>query len=219
LGQALVSLGKFSEAELCYQQLIKIKSEKDISYIEIGKIFLDKEQWLKAATYLEISIRNDPDNFWAYHHLGIALCQLQQWQWATKIIQKAILLKPNYPWCYYHLATALEKQNHLTQASKNYRIFLSFQADYYSYARLGNILVQQANNQPFTKKSKMLAEAWQCYEQGIELNRDYLPLYYQALELQPDNSEILFRLAEAHTRKQEWEVAIIFYQMGFQNYQ
>ncbi|MGK7897943.1 MAG: tetratricopeptide repeat protein, partial [Xenococcus sp. (in: cyanobacteria)] len=216
LGQTLVEVEKFSEARLCYQKLAKIKPEKEINYNRIGEVFLEKQKYLEAAQYLEISIRYNPEDFWAHHNLGRALCELQQWQWANQILRKAILINQDFAWSYYHLAVALEKQNYLTEATKNYRIFLELEPSVYGYQSLGNILTYQARKQQPEDKL-MLEEAWLCYWNGIKVNPDYLLLYYQALELQPNNSELLFLLAEAHLRHDEPEVAIIFYQMGFQS--
>ena len=147
MGKALVTIEKFSEAELCYQQLAKIKPEKDILYNHIGEVFLGKRKWLEAAKYFEISIRQNSNDFWSHHHLGMALCELGQWQWSTQILQIAILINPDFPWSYFHLATALEQQNYLTEAIKNYRIFLNLEPNIYGYERLGNNLIQQAKYQ------------------------------------------------------------------------
>ena len=62
----------------------------------------------------------------------------------------------------------------------------------------------------------MLKEAFECYRCAIELNLDYLNPFYKAIELQPDASELYFLLAQAYSKQEKYEIAVVFYQMGLQ---
>ncbi|GAB4242768.1 MAG: hypothetical protein Kow0049_32100 [Stanieria sp.] len=152
---------------------------------------------------------------WSYHHLGMALCELGKYQTAVPILKQAIKLNPTFPWSYFHLGDALANQSQWDEAIAAYRHFLSLEPNVYGYERLGNVLLMQVN--PFDPEAKLiLKEALACYRRAIELEPTYLNPFYKAIELQPDNPELYFLLAQAYNKQEKLSIAVGFYQIGLQ---
>ena len=215
LGNVLFFQEKWSEAILCYQQVINRKSDCEESYYKLGEAALKLEKWSQAAKVFTHAIKINTNNSWSYHHLGIALSELERWTEASTVLQRSIELNPDFPWSYYHLGDALSQQEEWEQAIIAYRHFLKLEPNVYGYEKLGNALVKQARLIKPQNKS-LLSEAWQCYRHAIKLNPDYLPSYYKAIELKPNDPDLYFLLAQAYTKQEEWASAIIFYQIGLQ---
>jgi tetratricopeptide (TPR) repeat protein len=73
------------------------------SYVELGEIWLQKENWQEAITILQQGLQVDAEKAILYGKLGKAFYNTQKWEEALANLQKAIELEPTTPWYYQRI--------------------------------------------------------------------------------------------------------------------
>ena len=96
--------GKLELAIDYYQEATKINPNSATTYLSLGDIYLDLQQWSEASVNYQTAIQINPNLDWAYYNLGEALYQTQSWEAAIVAYQKALDLNPNLPDIYKKLA-------------------------------------------------------------------------------------------------------------------
>ncbi len=72
--------------------------------------------WWNSKTLFTHAIELNPDNYMAYHHLGMDLVNRGQLDQAVAMYQKTLALAPKYPSAYNNLAIAYAKQGKFKEA-------------------------------------------------------------------------------------------------------
>jgi tetratricopeptide (TPR) repeat protein len=167
------------------------------------------EKWEEAIQAYQKAIQLNPKFSWSYNNIGDAFLKLQNWEKATQAYQKAIQLNSDFHWSYYNLGEAYSQLYQWDEAIAAYRQALQKQPDLLlAYEKLGNALQQQS--------AAYQKEAVKAYQTAIQYEPDNLELYHKALELQPNNRSLYLQLCQALARQNEFDEAVIFFQMGLQ---
>jgi len=118
--------------------------------------------------YREI-LRDEPNNFYALHYLGILYYQLRNYDAAIKYIRKASELNPTAADAFYNLGNVYKDSGHLDEAINCFQKSLELNpqnADAY-------------NNQGIIYKDKgELNEAITSFQEAIHLNPNHIIAYY-----------------------------------------
>ena len=61
LGMALRKLGKFEDAEKAYMQAVRINSKDEYLHFNMGRLYIDMQDWQKAMNSAEKAIKINPD--------------------------------------------------------------------------------------------------------------------------------------------------------------
>jgi len=208
-GQQLFTEGNFEGALAVYRHALEINSKNSWAYHHMGEALAKLGQFDEAVTAYRDAIELNPDFCWSYHHLGDALTQQQQWEESATAFRQAIELNPEHYGTYVGLGKSLAKLGQLDEAIAAYRRAqeLNPDADWINFA-LAEVLEQ--------KKQSDLALAIASCQRAIELNPDDLQAYHKFLEIQPENGDIWFQLANALAQQNQLEEAIAAYRQAIQ---
>jgi len=225
LGDIATEAGYLDEAIARYQTAIKIKSDKYLTYHQLGKALQAKDLFEEAVSAYERAIALNPDFSWAYHFFGETLQETEKYSEAAAAYRKAIELNPDFCWTYNSLGDALMELDEWEHAVAAYRKAIELNPDNcWIYNRLGKALVALENWE----------EAADAYRKAIELNPDDCWLYKSlgevlekqenwpetavafgcAVELEPEDSWLHKKLGDALRNQGELERAIAIYQKG-----
>jgi tetratricopeptide (TPR) repeat protein len=190
------------EATNCCLQAIKLDSKNWQAYHNLGNIYLKQEEnWKKAAECLRQAIKLNPNFSWSHHNLGEVFLKLELYPEAAQSFQKAIEINPNFHWSYYNLGEALVKLKKWKKAAHAYGEAMKLKADLpYIEDKIDEALQGQAQSS--------LEEAFNLYLEEIKENPHDIETYYKALEIQPDNVELLASLGELLLTQKRNEEAI-----------
>jgi GT2 family glycosyltransferase/cytochrome c-type biogenesis protein CcmH/NrfG/glycosyltransferase involved in cell wall biosynthesis len=209
LGNICLKLERWYDAVTSYRNAIKLQSDNSQLYHSLGDALLHLEKWEEAIQAYQQAIQLNPKFSWSYNNIGDAFLKLQNWEKATQAYQKAIQLNSDFHWSYYNLGEAYSQLYQWDEAIAAYRQALQKQPDLLmAYEKLGNALQQQS---VVYKK-----EAVKAYQTAIQYEPDNLELYHKALDLQPNNRSLYLQLCQALARQNEFDEAVIFFQMGLQ---
>jgi O-antigen biosynthesis protein len=192
-----------------YQGALKLKPDWSEAYHQLGEAFSQEKQWDKAVKAYYYAIKLNPEFSWSYHNLGYALLQLNRCEEAVTAFKKAIALKSDFPWSYYNLGEALGNLDRWTEAIVAYEKTARIQADLPNIqSKLGDALYQQS----LRNKQKAL----ECFQNAIATNPDEPQNYHHILAIGEKNPEIYLGLANALFKQEQFDEAIIAYQMALQ---
>jgi len=208
-GNQLLQQGKLQEAIASYCDAIKLNPTNSWFHHQMAEALAKLGQFDQAVTAYRDAIELNPDFSWSYHHLGDALTQQQQWEESAEAFRKAIELNPEHYGSYVGLGKSLAKLGQLDEAIAAYRRAqeLNPDADWINFA-LAEVLEQ--------KKQSDLALAIANYQRAIELNPDDIQTYHKLLEIQPENCNVWFQLAETLAKQNQLEEAIAAYRQAIQ---
>ncbi|CAD0224480.1 Glycosyl transferase 2 family protein [Planktothrix agardhii] len=209
LGDALLKLQRWEDAIAAYEKAIELNPEFSWSYNNLGDGLRELQRWDEAAQAYGKAIELKPDFALSHHNLGDILVKKEDWEGAIAAYQKAVDLDPNFVWSYFNLAEILVKMGQISEALPLYRKAVKLQPNLPNFSeKLGDALKKQIQI--------YAAEAAESYRQAMQYNPDEVELYHKSLEIQPNDPEVYFNLCQALVRKNEFDQALIFYQMGFQ---
>jgi tetratricopeptide (TPR) repeat protein len=210
LGEVFNQLGFQDSSIQCCLQVLKIDPNNWQAYHNLGNLYLKQEEICdKAADSLRQAIKINPNFSWSHHNLGEACLKLNLYSEAAQAFQKAIEINPDFHWSYYNLAEALVKLEEWEKAADAYSHAKKIKADLpYIDEKINEALKQKAQ--------VLLAQAFQAYLEEIKENPDEIETYYKALEIQPDNYELLVKLGEVLLLQNKKQEAITYLQKARQ---
>lgn len=208
-GNQLLQEDKLEEAIVSYCDAIKLNPTNSWFHHHLGEALGKMERFDEAVTAYRHAIELNPDFCWSYHHLGDTLTQQQQWEESATAFRQAIELNPEHYGTYVGLGNSLAKLGQLDDAIAAYRRAkeLNPDADWINFA-LAEVLEQ--------KKPSDLALAIASCQRAIELNPDDLQAYHKFLEIQPENCNVWFQLAETLAKQNHLEEAIAAYRQAIE---
>ena len=94
IGNHLKNQGQLDQAIDQLTQAIKICPDFLDSYIDLGKVYLDRRDYSNASSIFSIAMKQFPDNPLPFYHAGIALKENKDYIQAEKMLRKATELAP-----------------------------------------------------------------------------------------------------------------------------
>ena len=160
----LLSKNKLKDAQIIFQNIIKIEPDNYKAHTNIGAILLKLGDLDKAKNSFNKAIELKPDFEVAHYNLGVTLTKLLRFTEAEKSYKKAIELKKDYAEAYSNLGSVYLKIENLDKAEENFKETIKFKpkfaVGYY------NLAVTQ-------EKLNKFNEAEKSYKKAIELKEDY----------------------------------------------
>lgn len=89
MGVCLINLGRPREAEAEFRSAISINKECSPAYSNLGNIYKEKGDSLKAIEYYERAIQADPSYANAYHNLGVLYTSEKRYDKGIPLIKTA----------------------------------------------------------------------------------------------------------------------------------
>jgi predicted O-linked N-acetylglucosamine transferase (SPINDLY family) len=165
LGFSLLSIGKFSEAELIYEKVLSIQPNNFDALQLMGAIAVQLKKYQQAIKFLTKAVRVNPYHPDAHSNLSNAFSKLNKFNDALHSANKAISLKSNFPEAFVNRGNALKELKRFDEALLSYDQAISLKSDYVdAHNNRGNAL----------KELKRFDEALLSYDQAISLKSDYM---------------------------------------------
>lgn len=116
--------GKTPEAIELYGWILELDARHAPSAINLGTIFYNQRQFLKAEQLYRQAVDADPGYALAFFDLGNVLDELQRLTEAITAYQTAVALVPTYADAHYNLALAYERQNERRKALRHWMAYV-----------------------------------------------------------------------------------------------
>jgi len=113
-----------AEAILAYTKVLAIDPEHAAAHINLGTLYYNRHDFVKAEHYYRQAIAADPRYALAYFDLGNVLDETGRLPEAIKAYTTAILLAPTYADAHYNVALALEKLKLSAKALAHWRAYV-----------------------------------------------------------------------------------------------
>ena len=183
---------------------------------QLGLYYRSLGRLAEAETKLKDAAALSPDNSRPLNNLAIVYMDLGRFAEARATLEKSIAILPNYS-NYSNLGTVLLEQGEYSQAASMYQRSIELDpASYLAYANLASALLWgpggEQKARPVFQKAIDLAENYRksrptdarviadlaSYYASVGNSEKSIPLAKQALALEPENPQILFRAGESY---------------------
>ncbi|ELS01505.1 putative glycosyltransferase [Xenococcus sp. PCC 7305] len=144
-----------------------------------------------------------------YYDWGSILLELANWAEATDIFQKSLAINPNFDWCHYNLGEALVNLNRWEEAIFAYQKALDLNSNLPQiHKKLADSFYQRGT----IDRESLLED----YRAQIAEDPYKISLYHQAIEVQPQNSDLYLGLGNALVFHNKLDEATVAYQIALQ---
>ncbi len=186
LGIALQSRGRFPEAIASYEKSLQIKPDLVEAHNNHGAVLKEQGRLDEAIASFGKALKIDPRFVEAYNNLGAALKEQGRLDEAIASFSRALLIKPDYAEAHNSLGVSLQNYDRLEEAQASFGKALKIKPNYpEAHCNLCGLYEKQNRIEEF---EMAVAEATRlCGE---------------------DHMEILFRLAQLASRKNQHEAAV-----------
>lgn len=116
--------GNASEAIELYEWILELDAGHAPSAINLGTIFYNQRQFLKAEQLYRRAVEADSGYALAFFDLGNVLDELQRLAEAITAYQTAVTLVPKYADAHYNLALAYERMNERRKALRHWMAYV-----------------------------------------------------------------------------------------------
>jgi tetratricopeptide (TPR) repeat protein len=113
-----------TEAITIYEKVLELEPEHAAAHINLGTIFYNRQDYIKAELHYRAAIEADPRYALAYFDLGNVLDETGRVPDAIKAYSAALVLAPTYGDAHYNLALAYEKMKQPRAALKHWRAYV-----------------------------------------------------------------------------------------------
>lgn len=210
--KAFLALGQTEEAENIYQKAIAIKPDYWGGYNDLGVFYFQQGRYEEAIVQFQHVIELTPQNAKGYRNLGAMQQQLNRPNKAIEYYQGALEIAPNYS-TYSNLATLYFHQGRYENAARMYEKALEIRdSDYRVWGYLASTYKQMPGKQQEADEAHR--QAIKRVEEQLQVNPNdpnlftSLSAYYtefgekekslsllkQAIELQPTDVSLMFRI-------------------------
>lgn len=173
----LISKNKFEDAEIVFNQILKIDPTYFKAYINIGVICIKQNKLIEAENNFIKAININANFEICYFNLGSVQEKLGKTEEAEKNFQKAIEIKPDYAEAYINLGTLYIGISNFEDAEKILKKAIKIKPDYSkSYYNLG--LAQSLMDK------EDLAEI--NYKKALECDPGFTDAYNNLLKIQKE---------------------------------
>jgi len=162
--KTLLSIGKFEDAKIVFEEILKIQPNHYKAITNIGAIYLNSNKLIKAEEKFKEAIKIKPDFDVAYYNLGITQKKLDRLDCAKESFEKAISFKKNYVEAHTNLGTIFLKLSKINEAESCFKKAIEFKPEFeIAYYNLGITL----------KKLQKFEDAEASYSKAIAMNSGY----------------------------------------------
>jgi tetratricopeptide (TPR) repeat protein len=185
LGKIYEETENVNLAIVYFKKTNKMRSTVEVQ-IHIGYLYSQLNNFEDAANYIDVAIKQEPNNPKPYFFKGLALSRHNEFPEAEKLFKKAIELKKDDDTYYFYLATVQEKQNKLDDTIKSLKKAIEYNPE---------------NAMVFNYLGYLYAENNINIDESIELIQ-------KALVLSPSNGAYLDSLGWAYFKKGDIKQAL-----------
>jgi tetratricopeptide (TPR) repeat protein/capsular polysaccharide biosynthesis protein len=235
LGCVLVKQKAFEAAVGVYQQALTLEPTSAALHNNLGQVFLMQDKPEEALVALNRALELDPTFALAHYNLGRLWEKSRDFTTATLCFEQAIALNPEHIAAYGHCAAALIARGQLANAMQYFRQAIARQPAFVeTYCQQ----VERLREQDILEKAKLscirLLESLQKTSEDDAvlraLGQTYRALgdvfveygdskqaevyYHKALQIQPKESELYWRLGNCLAGQQRFDAAIAMYRVG-----
>lgn len=157
-----------------YYQALRLFPSLQGIYSTIGMIYMEREEFAKAAEALEHATRTEPMTFGLANNLAVAYLQLQRLDEAEEALRESIALRPDYAAAYFNLATLYVREHQPQKAAPLFATYLQLEPN-------------QLNAAMAYAATLIELQDWETAAQVLR----------HAEHLAPDSPPVLFRLAQS----------------------
>ncbi|MDJ0621659.1 MAG: tetratricopeptide repeat protein [Desulfocapsaceae bacterium] len=230
MGIAFYNLGRYEEALKQYEEALAIDPDyAHVYYHNQGLVFERQTKYEQAIDRYNNALQADPEYVAAYNSLGIALEQLGRLEEAIKQYDRALTIEHDQQeFTLFNKGLALEKLSRYEEAIDAYKKACDLNANYPYPAH--NIASIRERSGLLEESAKWWQTACEAYERGADearnnhevhhfynharvyhysFNVDFekaIAIYYQGLDLDPENILILFGLARLYQDLKNQEI-------------
>jgi tetratricopeptide (TPR) repeat protein len=116
--------GSQEEAVAAYEKVLDIDPTHAAAHINLGTLYYNRQDHLKAEKHYRLAIDADPRYALAYFDLGNVLDETGRVKEAIQTYETALHLAPTYADAHYNLALAYEKVREPRMALKHWRAYV-----------------------------------------------------------------------------------------------
>jgi tetratricopeptide (TPR) repeat protein len=113
-----------TDAIAIYQKVLELEPQHAAAHINLGTIFYNRQDYIKAELHYRAAIEADPRYALAYFDLGNVLDETGRVPEAIKAYSTALILAPTYGDAHYNLALAYEKMKQPRNALKHWKAYV-----------------------------------------------------------------------------------------------
>jgi tetratricopeptide (TPR) repeat protein/uncharacterized membrane protein len=169
LGEALLDVGKVSEAIGRYEQALQIQPDYAEAHNNLGNALVKEGRLRDAIGHYEQALRIAPDLAEAHYNLGIALERAGRFQDALKHYEQAVRIKPDYADAHNNLGITLARLGRLPEAMGHFEQALRLKPDSAEmHSNLGGVL----------RRTGKLEEAIEQYRQALQIQPNLAEAHY-----------------------------------------
>ncbi len=218
LAAAYEGLNLPADAEKTYRRAIKLRPDYWAGYNWLGVFYYGQARYAEAAEAWAEVVARAPDSFVGYSNLGLARLYQGHYGEAISSFQRSLSIRPSGE-AYSNLATAYFYQRQYAEAARTYREALKLaERDYLLWGNLGDALYCPPGSR---------SEAPDAYRKAVALANERLEVnphdarvlgyrawYHavlgekppalsdvqRALQLAPQNAELMFNVALVHNQ-------------------
>jgi tetratricopeptide (TPR) repeat protein len=215
LGNILIKLSRLHEAITCYYQVINLNPDSGIAYQKLGDVYFKLQQWDDAILAYRRVLELHPNALWSCLYLGKSYIYKQQWDDAIQTCYQAIKINPQAAWSYKNLGDTFFHKNQYNDAAIAYIYALNVRKNPFNssftktiYQQLGEVIRQQIKQSDI---ESILSWYYYVFQNQLVIN---YPLNITELGFIPNTPEPYLRFGDSFVQSQQFEAAIIFYQLA-----
>ena len=173
--------GKIIEAQKIYLSIIKDDPSDHRIFFLTGTSYLQLKNFEKAMSYLNESIKINPEFSHSYNSRGIVFSEMKEFKKAIEDYDKAISYNPEFLEAHLNKGISLKNLKKYDEAKKSFEDCIEINSlNPKIYHNLGNLL----------KECKKFEEAKSAYEKAILLKDDYAEPYEGRADVLQELSKI-----------------------------
>src|SRR5262245_58906288 len=143
LGDARLTLGKYTEAMAAYENALRLRPVAE-AHLGLGNALAAAGRRTEAVTHYRQFVQARPEHAEARANLGVALAELGRLPEAEPELRAALRLKPDYPQAHHNLGVALVQSGRPEEAIASFEEALRLNPDYAeAYYNLGCVYSSQ----------------------------------------------------------------------------
>ncbi len=223
LGTQLLQRGAFSDAQLCFESVIRSSPHDAVAHNCLGIVLRIQQHYTAAATSLREAIRLRPEFPEAHNNLGNVLRDQEYFDEAEQSYRRAIQLNPQFAEAHCNLGVILMTGGDIGDATECYQTALAIKPNYVeALNNLGNACRESGD---YDSALTHFRAALQLSPQSAELHHNLATSLrdaghnelaeqhgLEAIRLKPDFAEAHSNLGTIYVDRSEMQLAIACYE-------
>ena len=216
--QILVRLDRKAEATRVLEAAVRVHPDDTMLHFAYGRMLLDADDLAGARKQFGRVVELEPDNAEGLYSLALLELETKQYKTGEKHLKRLLQLRPDEQNAYYYLGYSALEQGDDATALQWYRKIEG--GDYWSQSqlRIAEILLRQGKVEAMQKHMRLLRQ--KNPEQSVTffliegqvftdagMHEAAFKLYGSALEISPDNEELLYAHSLAAEKLGKLEIA------------